>query len=897
MLARKNPRIFTAIVGLLLSVFFLWRLHSAQTPAAFDLLADFDSADYSSIGEALLHGVKSWDGRVSHRLPLSSLMAAFLCNHSGLYWEFLKNDLSFAQVLLVAALGCLLQPFAGLMPVAAVWAHGHFVNQDYPFAELFFSLLIMIVAMLGAWRAQAPSLRRSLLLSVGIGTSLLYRSSLFLLPPLLCLVEWIFPRPEKKAQRRKHFLILALVPYLFLIPWVKMNWAIYQRFVPFEHGGGPDINIVTAALGLVQATGGDWTALAEAPLVADNSGGGLAWAAREILRHPLVYLSGFLERIRFVVSSQPRLFLLALVGMWLCRKRRDFQFLGLLSLYYLYIHCTMSVTDRYFMPLWPVLSVLAASPLIAFLPHKKSRISSRTYLAGELILVGGLSLILPFCLYTLWTVNSYTHIVQTTPEPSLDEQVRRHPKDSWLYWERGGSKLRGGDFASAIEDFSRALALQPGNPQYRLELAWAKNLQGQPNPLLEWQFLPLGVYGNARNNKLNFRAHVYKAWLYLKLGRIVKVREHLNAAREINQPMLSAPTSIETARGRKIMATLRSSDNQFSSEVLVMMEDRPEDERLLFASHMARLYPEFKNILLAEADLAARIGKRNVALASLARAQRLKPNPSELWRMSRLYFILKDYGKAKEILRALLEKNPGNLQLWLDQAEIELQTEDRGGAFQSLAHAESLTLTVDQKRFMAARYSQLKEYGKAKEILKTLLGKNPGNFQLWLDQAEIELQTEDRGGALQSLARAGSLAKSLDERHRLALFYQGIREYKKALSLFLDLTAEFPERANLLHDQGVCHFLSGAAPDEAIKDIRQAIKRDPYFLPGYLSLGAIYMAANQKEEALRIYELAYVRKPTSGSKDMRKALHGAREKALGSPVREGPIRERREGAR
>ncbi|MCH7479701.1 MAG: hypothetical protein IIA14_16565, partial [SAR324 cluster bacterium] len=108
----------------------------------------------------------------------------------------------------------------------------------------------------------------------------------------------------------------------------------------------------------VSITGASHHFLSEVP---GNDESVMGWAARKVLRHPIAYGISYLERVAFVISMHPFLFLFAGASLWISRDREEVRQLGLLSAYFIAIYCLLAVIESYFIPLWPLLLALAAS--------------------------------------------------------------------------------------------------------------------------------------------------------------------------------------------------------------------------------------------------------------------------------------------------------------------------------------------------------------------------------------------------------------------------------------------------------------------------------------------------------------------------------------------------------
>jgi hypothetical protein len=417
-------------------------------------------------GEALIHGVDfpevSWD------LPASSVSNALLCRLPG-RWAVLPR-------------GLLLLPCAGLVFMLGWLLHSSLCGG---LAALGFALsvspswllevedrwpsvfLVLLAAYLAAWRARRPALPRTWALAGGLAANLAAISTVFLFGPLLALWE----RLTTARQRRTSWsaLILCLAPLLILIPWLFMNWEVHHRLILFEKDRATN-NIVTGVLG--------WPGplpMGRAEALAGVSPGTniLAWAAGEVLRHPLRYLYGVLLRLRLVFSLQPLLVLAAALGLVWPRRRESARPVALLGLYFVVLHCLISVKAEYLDPVWPALLALATSLAAAALRLPEDEPAERLAGGVAALALGGALL---WVSYPMALAAAYP--ARSARPDALDIQLARHPQDPWLWAERGSRRLVAGAAAAAASDFETAMGLDPQR-DYEVRRAWALAASGR----------------------------------------------------------------------------------------------------------------------------------------------------------------------------------------------------------------------------------------------------------------------------------------------------------------------------------------------------------------------------------------------------------------------------------
>jgi hypothetical protein len=127
----------------------------------------------------------------------------------------------------------------------------------------------------------------------------------------------------------------------------------------------------------------------------------------------------------------------------------------------------------------------------------------------------------------------------------------------------------------------------------------------------------------------------------------------------------------------------------------------------------------------------------------------------------------------------------------------------------------------------------------------------------WLDLAKSAIVDSKPHEAMHYLDRALKLHPGEMECGKIAILYQQMKEYHRALQVLDPLLqghhSGVPER--WLTDRGVLEATMGNNA-EAIMDLRAAIARAPNFFPAYLTLGSIYFSSGHRADALRTYKTA-----------------------------------------
>ena len=785
-------RFQSAVNAACLALALVWNVAAARRFARYDSDKPTGFSDYAGPGEILAHGIISQAGSVSYKMPLATIVSAPIRHYYDTRYGVLLAVNGVLMVLMVFALGLLLHPYGGFLAGLAVVV-ASYLNFDLN-PDSGYTFPILLSAGFLVWRARAPSAGRSAWLAAAVGVSLMWRSPLAFFTPALALYEWSVEHRFSFKAYRKQFLILCIAPYLFLLPWIAMNWTIYRQLVIFERGAA-GANIVTGALGLVGNVEGDLRTLVDKPIHRTNTGEVISWAVHQVIRHPRRYARAYVLRIAYVLSSNPLVALFAVAGFWVFRRRREYRELFFMAAYFLGIHCFMTVEERYFWPLWPLLALLACSlPAGVLASERPLTVSLESRLASA-SLKTALMFALALSLYANWKVLSFANLVRRGRrdfEEEISDALRSNPDDTWLLDERGKERLDRSDFAGAAEDFSRAAALEPENHSAQLDLARAEALLGKPGRLLAWN-------SEDPDALSQIDADIFKACAYLRLGRKGEARRHLEAAWNKYRSRCVVVRGPQGPLEKQAYDRLRLSDAGFVQYVDLARGPRPVAEELALNELLAEVDPDFSEVWIEGAKSATELGKRNQALEFLAQAEKRGLDTDEKRRgLLRLYRELKEYGRASALLETLSRSHPDDAGLAIEGAELAAELGKRGQALAFLAQAEKRGLDTDEKQWELLRlYQRLKEYGRASALLETLSRNHPYDAGPLIERAELAAQQGKRGEALEFLARIEKEELDTDAKLQLLQLYRELKEYGRAFALLEALSRRRPNDAGL----------------------------------------------------------------------------------------------------
>lgn len=711
---------------------------AAAGSSCFDL-------SYADPGEGLLHAAHPSSVDVSFRLPSGMILEAVGVFHAGPAWVRAACWLLAGGALLMTALmGWLLGGVWQALAAATLWLS---VFDSLPKHAGFFKQLLLTFQICAFACALAlPSLSRRLAplaAACGLGATFLTRSTLVFLAPFWMALERFGIRKNRLP------LWTPAAAYLFLLPWVFMNWQTRGRFQLLE-GGAANMNIVTGALGVVTGAHGDYQTLMGPGW--DNQGSVTLWALRTVLASPAAAAQAAGQRLAYAFGLRPFLFCLALAGFWRLRGSEGARRLALLAAYFLGVHCLMSVEDNYFEPLWPLLAVLAAG----LVSSGQSRPVPRTILSGALgvVIVSCLMALAAAGVLLRYTVLARRH--PPTSPPALEEALSSSPQDAWLLLQRGRSLLSQGRSREATSALARSVAARPLFAAAKLELAWARFEDGDPQPLLTGSF-----EGGIRQEDLPLRAAVYRAAAALRLGRRAQAEKELEEALRLWRLSRSLLHAAATAKEKAVAELLlRGAEARFAVKAQRLLEGKPPADAFSVLRLLARLRPLHPELFLEAARLAMSMGLPREAAAELREAERLGLTRAQRLALAAALRAVRDAAAAQRVLNPLLLKDPA-ADIWIEQAEIFMLAGRAKQAQDCLGKAAEAGGEPGLLHDLALSYQRLGKPAYSVSLLEALARRRPLDPVMRSDLGLCRHLSGDSQGAIADL----TLALRLDPRH------------------------------------------------------------------------------------------------------------------------------------
>ncbi|OGR64278.1 MAG: hypothetical protein A2X34_07540 [Elusimicrobia bacterium GWC2_51_8] len=363
-------------------------------------------------------------------------------------------------VILAFSAGSLIHSFsAGIMAAALsavlsalLFLYGGLSYEQYIEQNLIATTALMIVCGLSV-KFRSYTLR-SFFIGLLLAVALYAKGVIALFIPIIFVYEAYREKGRARFLRQWPAMTVLLAA---VSAWVIVNWVCRNEFMLLENDRAG--TIIEGALGLIGIVEGDWRALSG--ISADQNV--FLWAAREILAHPLRYITAIGYRLYYLLFTQPLLpGLPVLAFLWLCgvyrlRRLAAARPLLLLTLYLLLIHLLMPVSGRYFVPMWFLVCTLTGI-FFADMPRGVPRPGGYEYTNAKAVFYAASTPVIIF-----WTVSFVlliSHPLRSNAAHDLEKLETEYPGIPWIHEMAAREALRTGDLDKAADSRRKAYELE-----------------------------------------------------------------------------------------------------------------------------------------------------------------------------------------------------------------------------------------------------------------------------------------------------------------------------------------------------------------------------------------------------------------------------------------------------
>jgi len=261
-------------------------------------------------------------------------------------------------------------------------------------------------------------------------------------------------------------------------------------------------------------------------------------------------------------------------------------------------------------------------------------------------------------------------------------------------------------------------------------------------------------------------------------------------------------------------------------------------------------------LLQAYTRIKAAQGKIDEAVAVAVKAkERVKP-PSQIhYDLARLYLQLKKMPEAQAVVDEILAADADDFQARVMQAQLRLVNQDAQGA---LDQFRELLKEAPQDPMvhagLAGAHLALGEPLLARQELEKVVELSPDNTGARIQLARLYLQDKDNETALARLEPLAAMAAPPPQGIELLLgVLAGTGKVDRAHEVIDDLVERFPDNPIFATQQAVLEARTGHM-DKGINLLRAQTVKYPKSVPLLVALSQLLEAANQEDEAAKVYE-------------------------------------------
>jgi regulator of sirC expression with transglutaminase-like and TPR domain len=249
--------------------------------------------------------------------------------------------------------------------------------------------------------------------------------------------------------------------------------------------------------------------------------------------------------------------------------------------------------------------------------------------------------------------------------------------------------------------------------------------------------------------------------------------------------------------------------------------------------------------------LAHRRGASREAEGLLTRAVQLAPDhPMVRYNRGVVRAAMGARASAVADFTAAVQADPNHTAAWLNRADLRRRAGDRAGALQDVERARR----ADPKYggVSLARALMALESG-ALELAATELAAaeqaNPKDPRVWVAKARLLRKQGQPSAALLAANQALVFDKADAEAHaERAHAYHALKNSRKALASWDAAVRLAPERVDIRHNRAVSRAAAGDL-DGAIADLRETVRLQPNWRPGWVTLSKALHNAGDKAGA------------------------------------------------
>jgi len=219
------------------------------------------------------------------------------------------------------------------------------------------------------------------------------------------------------------------------------------------------------------------------------------------------------------------------------------------------------------------------------------------------------------------------------------------------------------------------------------------------------------------------------------------------------------------------------------------------------------------------------------------------------------HYQKKDYTKAIEIFKQLIQEEPKNSDPYANIAVIKKIQEDYKGSFEYLKRA--IDLNPNNSQYHANMGNLFRDVGNFKNAINayaTAIKLNPKDAMNLNNLGIVYEKMGDDNKAIiaykEAVRRDGSFAKAVNN---IGVILYKQKKYQEASDIFTIALKTDPEYYDVYSNKGAC-LNKLKKYTEAIIDLQKAIKHNPKNAGPYTNLGNVYYKQDKYKDAIKQHE-------------------------------------------
>jgi tetratricopeptide (TPR) repeat protein len=790
---------------------------------------------YADRGKMLLHGIKNTS--ISYSMPFINLLGAVTEYHSNINPQILLKLIFSLAIVGTYVLSYMigLNSKGRITALLTLLIAGMYDND---FEQVIYSFLIILSAEMLILRSKNYNRKTSIIAGLAIGFTFFVRPALFLFPFVMVIFDYFHHSKNFKKYIINSIIFLS-ASFILLLPWVRVNHFLFNRFIPFEAERG-SANIITSVQGLTFTMEGDARQLANLK----KTDSVYKWAAKELLKNPMPALSAVPKRLLEIFYMHPFLILLGLIGLILGRKDKNVLLISIMAGYFIAIHSLFPIGERYFYPLKHLLAFPAACAFY-FLFEKKEKASASRALP-HIIFYAMLTIIIMIEIVLIaYPFRAKQELL------AINNSLQKHPRDRWLLKKKGKILL--------LEEDKQKEGLQLLETARKINPDREKDLGYILNTLKAKTISEISIPPESQNTYELFLIKIAKE---LQLGEINTAKKSLLAAytQWNKENFLLNPTSEKDFKMSKKIQKV-GIDLYKSLNLQQALYWWPKQERIKIISNLGKITSIPEHLLLKQDKTSRHIANGDLLIEHISvilKFANKKSFHSNLKPLSLIDDIISDNIKTDTTTYLIntFHPNISRVKSAELQETIELigNISDDAALFKQAKKISALypnNVLYDFIKYRLATDALAKK--QQRKIIKTSNNKISKNIYTLL-KGSWHFTTQNKPEKAKELLKFAKRikTKTVNETLEICLILQQLGEYKEALSILDKTIKSQVNNPKLYNARGVVlRFLK--KEDLAIEDFKKALRVNPLFYPARLNLANLYLLSNNKNFARAHY--------------------------------------------